>query len=201
MTLYPASPDGLNNITIGGPENHRVAVGFRAKFSSPLAAIRFYMMTQGAGYAGGTGGRFKYEIFSDISGKPGIIQAGGVLLDDPQYPEWVNKGGFPIIGFPTFPILAKGSWYHFVMTNLDATPKVNFSSFNAMLGKDGLNPDPDSFIEYDSNGLNWQRYTGMIAEPFGIFYANGELQGNGGYQLDASGKILCGSAYGFGKLC
>lgn len=202
MTLYPASEEGLNNITIGGPENHRVAVAFMALFSSPLAAIRWYWILFGAGYAGGSMGRYRFEIFSDNAGKPGAPIATGFVIEDPQYPEFINAGGFPLVGFPSFPVLKKGNWYHFVITNIDPQPTVNYTSFDAMLSKTGSNPDPHSFIEYDSNGANWQKYGTMVAEPFGIFFANGELQGNGGYQLTPDKKTtLCGKDYGFGKLC
>lgn len=206
MPLYPASPQGLNNILIGGPENHRVGVGFRAKFSSPLAAIRFYTINQNPpnhpGYAGGTGGRYKYEVCSDSNGILGSALASGILLLDAEYPEWVNLGGFPLIGFPTFPVLAKGKWYHFVVTNIDSVPTVNYISLDALIGKNDVNPDLDSFIEYsDSTGIKWAKYSSMMASPFGVFYANGELQGNGGYQLAPNGSTMCGKNYGFGKLC
>lgn len=207
MTLYPADPKlGLNNIPCGGPENHRVGVGFKAHFSSPVAAIRSYRMWSGSGYAAGTDGRNRYEIWTDNNGKPGVPIATGFEIEDPQYPQPSNnKGGFPLIGFPSFPVLKKGNWYHFVITNIDLQPTLNWTSFNSLLakgatpGNPGPNPDPDSFVEYDTNGV-WQKYTTMMAEPFGVFYANGELQGNGGYQVD-NGVTQCGSAYGFGKLC
>jgi hypothetical protein len=207
MTLYPADPKlGLNNITIGGDENHRVGGAFKAHFSSPLAAIRSYRMWAGVGYAAGNIGRYRYELCSDNAGKPGASIAVGFEIEDPQYPQPSNnKGGFPLIGFPSFPVLKKGTWYHFVMTNIDLQPTINWSSFNSLLAKGavpgtpGPNPDPDSFVEYYTNGV-WTKYPTMMAEPFGVFYANGELQGNGGYEIQ-NGVTACGSAYGFGKLC
>lgn len=204
--LYPASPQGLNNILIGGPENHRVGFAFRAKYASPVAAVRFYVILQNpvnhAGYVGGTGGRYKYELCSDVNGAPGAALAAGVLLLDSEYVEFINLGGFPLIGFPTFPLLAKTKWYHFVITNIDAAPTVNYISADALIGKNNVNPDPDSFVEYsDASGTKWTRYAIMMASPFGVFYANGELQGNGGYQLATDGSTQCGKAYGFGKLC
>ncbi len=208
MTLYPGdTKDGLNNITL---DTHRVGVGFKAHFSSPLAAARFYQMWSGPGYAAGTTGHNRYEIWTDNAGKPGTPIATGFQIEDPQYPQPDNdKGGFPLIGFPSFPVLVKGRWYHFVITNVDVQPLVNWTSFNSLLAKGpvegppyGPNPDPDSFIEYDSKDGNWQKYPTMMAEPFGIFFANGELQGNGGYQVDTVKKITqCGGSYGFGKLC
>lgn len=215
MTLYPGDPaQGLNNITIGGPANLRVGVGFKALFSSPVAAIRFYLMTQSAGYAAGTDGRNRYEIWSDLNGKPNAPIATGYLIEDPEYPMWVNNGGFPLIGFPSFPVLKKGTWYHFVMTNTDAQPTVNWTSFDAMMakpkvpGQAGVNPDPNSFVEYAENGV-WVKYKStsapvgaeMVAEPWGVFYADGNSQGNGGYQLAPDKSTMCGSNYGFGQFC
>lgn len=204
MALYPSL--GLNNILIGGAENHRVGIAFKARFSSPLAAVRFYTINQNPvghpGYAGGSGGRYKYELYADAAGVPGAPLAAGVLLLDAEYTEWINLGGFPLIGFPTFPLLDKGKWYHFVVTNIDAQPTTNYISLDVMIGVNKINPDPDSYVEYsDATGGKWTKYASMIASPFGAFYANGELQGNGGYQLSSTGATQCGKSYGFGKLC
>lgn len=202
--LYPTI--GLNNILIGGPENHQVAIGFRAKFSSPLAGVRFYTINQNhadtrpPGYAGGSGGRMKYEIWDDGGGKPGRPLAGGVPSLDPQYTMYVNVGGFPLVVFPTFPVLTSGKWYYFVITNIDADPVHNYISADFLISKTGTNPDPDSKVLYSTNGI-WTVYGSLMASPFGAFYANGELQGNGGYQMAGDGSTMCGKAYGFGKLC
>lgn len=269
MPLYPADPNqGLNNIQIGGDSNHRVGIAFKAHFSSPLAAVRFYTINQNPlnhpGYAGGTGGSYKYEIYTDNNGVPGVLAASGyhvsggppgttppnataipapapsaqkaqllndnngvpgtvffsgwlstgsspapvsptpaagVMLDDKQYTEFINFGGFPLVGFPSFPLLAAGKWYHFVITNLDPTPIVNYISLDVLVAKGGVNPDPDSFVEYsDASGKNWTKYASMIASPFGAFYATGDKQGNSGYQLASDGSTQAGTNYGFGGL-
>lgn len=278
--LYPASSEGLNNILIGGPDNHRVGIGFRAKYGSPLAAVRFYTINinppNHPGYAGGNGGLYKYELYNDSNGVPSslvsssyhvsggppgtnpapkvpvvtapvvvpsaaqkvqllqdnngvpgevfftgwqITGAGapsttpppvstiptalatGVLIDDKEYTEFINLGAFPLIGFPSFPLLTAGLWYHFVVTNIDKDPKTNYISLDALIGKNNINPDADSFIEYNSNGGPWTKYPSMMASPFGAFYATGDYQGNGGYQLASDGSTQCGKSYGFGKLC
>lgn len=200
--LYPST--GLNNILIGGPENHQVAVGFRAKASSPLAGVRFYTINQNPanhpGYAGGTGGRYKYELYDDAGGKPGKPLAAGVPTLDPQFTMYINLGGFPLIVFPTFPVLAAGRWYYFVITNIDVDPIHNYISADFLISKTGSNPDPDSNVLYTAAGI-WTVYKSLIASPVGVFYANGELQGNGGYQIASDGSTMCGKSYGFGKLC
>jgi hypothetical protein len=66
-----------------------------------------------------------------------------------------------------------------------------------MLAKGGVNPDTDTFIEYDSNGVNWTKYGSMVAEPFGVYYANGNQQGNSGYQIASDGSTQSGVPYGF----
>lgn len=201
--LYPAS--GLDNLLIGGQWNQVVGIAFKAAFSSPLAAVRFYEINKNpvgkAGYMGGTGGMISYSLCSDNNGIPGNRIALGVLSSDAQYIEWLNNGGFPLVVFPTFPSLADGTWYHFVMTNVDPQPTVNFVSADFLIGKTNANPDPNTFVEYRPAGNPWTTYSSLIASPFGVFYADGNLQGNGGYQIAADGSTQCGAEYGFGKLC
>lgn len=199
MALYPSN--SLSNIIIGGPNNNRVAIAVKAKYSSPLAAIRFYTINQNpagkSGYAGGTGGRYTYELCYDDAGKPGDVKAGGVPIVDPEYPMYVNLGGFPLVAFPTFPILSKGKWYHFLLTNIDATPVMNYISADFLQSKTLINPDPDSFVEFQPSGLAWINYKKLIASPVGWFYADGNQQGNQGYQVAANGSTMGGEAYGF----
>lgn len=197
--LYPGK--ALQNINIGGPWNHRVSIRFQAQYSSPLAAIRFYEINKNPGYAAGSGGHIKTDICPDLAGFPGNSMASGILSLDDNFTEWINNGGFPLIAFQLFPLLIKSKWYHFLLTNIDPDPIHNFVSTDFLISKTGVNPDPLSSILYDSNRSNWTTYKELIASPFGIFYANGECQGNGGYQISPSGATLCGSNYGFGRLC
>lgn len=197
-TLFPAID--LNNFMIGGTWDQQVGIAFKAFYSSPIAAVRIYEITQGSGYAGGTGGRIKYEIDDDNAGQPGNVLAEGFIVPDQQYTEWLNAGGFPLVSFPTGPQVVAGRWYHLVMTNLDAQPTVNFISWDGMLDATGRNTDPNDFVEYRPSGDPWIVDTRMVAEPFGVFYANGLKQGNGGYEKSGS-VTLCGDEYGFGGLC
>lgn len=197
--LYPGK--ALQNINIGGPWNHRVSVRFQAQYSSPLSAIRFYEINKNPGYAGGTGGKIRYDICIDMAGFPGISISTGIVLIDNEFTEWINAGGFPLIGIQPFSNLIKNFWYHFMLTNMDKDPIHNFISADFLISKTGINPDPISSVMYDSNRSDWTIYKELIASPFGIFYSNGECQGNGGYQISSSGATLCGSNYGFGRLC
>jgi len=203
--VYPSA--GVGNIIIGGKWSNVPGVRLRAAHSSPVGAIRIYRITQNPpdkpmGYANGTGGLFKYELKADAGGVPGAILAGGVYIADPEYPEWLNRGGFPLIGFPTFPVLSKGSLYHFTITNVDADPITNYSSINFLECQPGkTNPDPNHVVELSAQGVPWRLETQRIASPFGVFYADGNKQGNGGYQLSADKlSTLAGDAYGFGGL-
>jgi hypothetical protein len=189
---------GLSNVPIGGEWNFQVDIAFKAQVTSPLAAIRFYMINQGYGYSGGTGGRFRYELYSDNYGKPDSPLANGFLSADPQYPEWVGHGGFPIIVFPIAPVLTKGHWYHFVMTNVDSEPTINFSSADFLISSSGSNPDSNSFVQYRSVGHSWKVAYELIASPFGVYYSDGYSWGNGGYQVE-NGVTMCGTNYGFLK--
>lgn len=197
--LYPAS--SLDNLLIGGQWNQQVGIAFGAKFSSPLAGMRYYEINKNpvgkVGYMGGTGGSLTTSLCADSNGVPGEELAIGVPSPDPQYVEWLNNGGFPLIVFPTFPILEKGKWYHFVLTNSDQHPTVNFVSADFLISKTGVNPDPDSFIEYKPSAVPWTKYPSLIASPFGVFYADGGSQGNSGYQIAADGSTMAGIEYGF----
>lgn len=201
--LYPTT--GLNNGQVGGTWNEQWDVFFKALYSSPLAAIRPYFITKNppgkAGYVGGTGGLFRYDLCADAVGIPGNITAVGRAVDDRQFPEWVNNGGFPLIIFPQMPLLIAGQLYHCLFTNADPDPIHNFSSLDFLISKTGVNPDPNSGVQYRAHGGQWKVYKELIASPFGIFYANGLKQGNSGYQLSADKlSTLAGDAYGFGGL-
>lgn len=202
MTLYPTT--GLQNGQVGGTWNEQWDVAFKAAYSSPLAAIRPYFITKNAigktGYAGGTGGKLLYELCVDVAGIPGAVIATGKIVDDHQFPEWVNNGGFPLIVFPQMPLLTAGQWYHCLFTNVDPDPIHNFSSLDFLISKTGVNPDPNSSVKYRAHGGQWKLYKELIASPFGVFYANGLKQGNSGYQLAPDGSTIAGTAYGFGGL-
>jgi hypothetical protein len=200
--LYPSS--GLNNGQVGGTWNEQWGIFCKALYSSPLAAIRPYFITKNpagkAGYAGGSGGIFQYDMCADAVGVPGRIIATGKAVDDRQFPEWVNNGGFPLIVFPQMPLLVAGQWYHFLFTNIDPDPIHNFSSLDFLISKTGVNPDPNSGVQYRAHGEQWKLYKELMASPFGMFYANGLKQGNGGYELAVDGSTKSGDAYGYAGL-
>lgn len=200
--LYPTT--GLNNGQVGGTWNEQWDVFFKAQYSSPLAAIRAYFIRKNpagkAGYAGGTGGMLQCTLCQDSAGAPGLPAAAGKVTDDRAYPEWVNNGGFPLIIFPQMPLLVAGQLYHCLFTNVDPDPVHNFSSLDFLISKTGVNPDPNSGVQYRAQGGPWKIYKELMASPFGIFYANGLKQGNGGYALGPNGIAMDGAAYGFGGL-
>lgn len=196
--LYPIFD--LNNWFVGGPYNQRVGACFQAQHGTRLAAIRIYLITQGTGYAAGTGGRIKYELCADNVGQLGTVLATGYVVDDPEYPEWVNAGGFPLIAFPGFPLLVKGQWYHLVLTNEDAQPTANYISVDFAYAPETTpgsgvfqqNPDPTMWAWYWPAGDKLTRDNTVIPTPIGIYYANGNMQGNGGYQVTTRNTVpLC----------
>lgn len=193
--LYPS--DGLNNAAIGGKWNQVVGVRWKSLHSSPLAAIRMYLITKNPidkpnGYCMGNGGRLKWELYDDApNGTPGHLLARGYVTDDPEYPMWVNNGGFPLIVFPGFPILMKGSYFHLVITNEDADPVNNWCSADFMLTKGGAAPDPNYQVWVQPAGSKLVVLADTNASPFGVYFADGNTQGNGGIDLDANGNTVC----------
>jgi hypothetical protein len=207
--LYPTS--GLSNGQVGGTWNEQWDAAFKVAYSSPLAAIRTNFITKNpigkTGYMGGTGGKLQCDLCLDAGGVPGKPLAAGRIVDDRQFPEWVNNGGYPLIVFPQMPLVVAGQWYHFLFTNVDPDPVHNFSSLDFLTSKTVVNgkivnPDPNSKVMFRANGGAWKAHgPELIASPFALFYANGLKQGNGGYQLAPDGSTMCGEAYGFGGLC
>lgn len=209
--LYPIFD--LNNWFIGGPYNQRVGAYVQAQHSSRLTAMRYYKInknpsdavgrpTQG-GYAGGNGGRFRYEVAEDDKanpGSPGTVIARGYETDDPEYPMYMNNGGFPLVVYPGMPLLKKGSLYHFVFTNEDASPTLNYASVDWAYSKETTpgsgvftkNPDPTMRAWYWPAGNAAPTYDDtMIVTPFGIYFVDA-MQGNGGYEVTTRNSVpLC----------
>lgn len=204
---------GLGSINIGGRWLQQADVPAKALYSSPIGAIRPYYITKNPvgklGYVGGTGGKLQCDLCADDAGIPGHVLDTGHVVDDHQFPEWINNGGFPLILFPRAPLAVAGQWYHFKFTNVDPDPVHNYSTVDFLISKVTLNPDPFHKVLISATGTPWKTATTkdslgnvheMMASPFGIFYANGLKQGNGGYQLAPDGSTLVGDAYGFGGL-
>lgn len=207
--IYPTT--GLSNGQVGGTWNEQWDVAFKAAYSSPLAAIRTNFITKNpvgkTGYMAGTGGKIQCDVCLDSAGAPGVLLAAGHIVDDHAFPEWMNNGGYPLIVFSQMPLLIAGQWYHFLFTNEDSDPVHNFSSLDFLTSKTVVNgkivnPDPNSKVIFRAKGYAWKAHDPeLIASPFGLFYANGLKQGNGGYQLSADKlSTLAGDEYGFGGL-
>lgn len=210
---------GLDNGSgVGGPSNEAWLVGFIAQYTSPFCSTRPYIINKNpvgkVGYTAGTGGKYRFTLRQDTADVPGIkiadrVIAEGHYVEDRQFPEWVNNGGFPLIVFPDMPLITKGQRYYFVMENIDPDPVHDYVSLDFLISKAGPNPDPNHFVMVKPAGQDWVKATttingityDLMASPFGIFYANGCKQGNGGYQLAPDGSTMCGSAYGFDGLC
>jgi hypothetical protein len=123
--------DGLANTQIGGEDEVRSSFRFRATETAPLNTVRIYVV-DGEGYSGGTGGSLSISVQPD-DGAADHAPTGAVLATTTVTPgNPITIGYLPLITFPSPAKLTAGQLYHLVFANVDADPKVNFVSVNAL---------------------------------------------------------------------
>jgi len=175
--------DALANTTVGGSVGGlRHFIRFRAEQSSPLVAVRFpFLSADLPGYGGGTGGRWKLELFAD-DGTADNFPSGPALASQPVEESIVSSNG-RLVSFTTPYTTTRGALYHLVFDNIDLDPTNNFFSLNhwTRLSFDEDGPLNERFAESDwKNGYfqfgAWHAVESMcpIAD---IEYQNGAHQG------------------------
>lgn len=151
--------DSLGNTQVGGTScgcpNLSSDYRFRATSSGSLTSARIYIV-DGSGYAGGTGGTIRMALETDSGGLP----SGTVLTSQSFVPgNPVKIGYLPLITFSSPAVVTAGTLYHFVFTNTDPSPTVNYMSldglfsFGATYTEPALNSD---FAQFLNSGSGWQ---------------------------------------------
>jgi hypothetical protein len=175
--------DNLNNTQIGGPFAQKASYRFRAEQTSGLSSVRLYVITGVAGYAGGTGGRFRLEVQTD-DGSASHFPSGGVLASQDWTPV---DGAGRLITFGSPATLTAGTLYHLVISNIDADPVTNFASVDGTYMYHTLTPRQPGWPDTDLYNLvrlgsgQWDADTSLRQiTPVVVFtYANGASQGQG----------------------
>ena len=134
--------DSLANTPIG-PYGNQVSYRFRADPGGRLRGIRPFIIWsfRKAGYHAGTGGNLKVEIQED-DGTPAHRPSGKVLAVNVQRLLLVPASAdfYPFITFDRTPVLARGSLYHVVFSNIHPHKETNFVSVNALFARDAGAP-------------------------------------------------------------
>jgi Putative Ig domain len=175
--------DSLANCIVG-PDGHVVAYRFVAEHSGSIKRVRFYIIPNKAGYAGGDAGTLQVNIESD-DGTSAHNPSGTVLatatLDDPLSVTG-SAEFFPLITFPTPANITAGTIYHVVFKDLDPTPNINFLSVDELYYKEAPEPNQPTVSDMASAVLRyaggWQRLPGY-SPIFELYYSNGDYQGYG----------------------
>jgi hypothetical protein len=193
--------DGLANTCLGGPYRTDVQYNrFRAEQSSALTSFTMYYLGSAVGYAGGTGGTWKAEIFAD-DGTANHLPTGSALATQRFAALAANVAGRTLT-FSSPATLVAGRIYHLVYTNTDAAPATNYFSSNHWYyahtptgTADGrLNPRfPATDWEHAFKvGSTWYKRAGY-APVLDLGYANGMHQGQSygeaSYGAGEEGKI------------
>jgi hypothetical protein len=135
--------DSLANTRIGGPYGTVLAYRFRSDWTGEIRALRFYVITNPdgrTGYSGGTGGTLRIALAPDAGGRrhvPARRALAAATLDPSEDDAW------PLVRFRRPARVVAGRVYHVVFTNLDANPRRNYVSVNALLTQRHRDPAPD----------------------------------------------------------
>lgn len=176
--------DSLANCVVG-PDGDIVAYRFVADHSGPLNQVRFYIISNKAGYAGGDAGTLRVSIESD-DGTSAHNPSGTVLATSTlEHPVPANgaAGYFPLISFPTPANVTAGQIYHVVFTNIDPSPSVNFSSVDELYYKNATTPNQPTVSDMASAILRWRSGSweslAGYSPIFELYFSNGDYQGYG----------------------
>jgi Putative Ig domain len=176
--------DSLANCVVG-PYGDVIAYRFVADHSGSMSQVRFYIISNKAGYAGGDAGALQVNIESD-DGTSAHNPSGTVLATATLYhpvPANGAAGYFPLITFPTPANLTAGDIYHVVFTNVDANPSVNFSSVDELYYKNPTTPNQPTVSDVASSVLRWRSGTWEklpgYSPIFELYFSNGDYQGYG----------------------
>jgi hypothetical protein len=134
--------DSLANTRIGGPYGTVLAFRFRSEWTGVVRSVRFFVVVNSGGrtgYSGGSGGTLRIQVTADSGGRPHVPARRALAtatLDQP------TGGAWPLVRFRNPARVAAGRFYHIVFTNLDADPRRNYVSVNALVSHGNDRPAP-----------------------------------------------------------
>jgi hypothetical protein len=187
--------DALGNCAVG-PYGIEVAYRFVAQHTGALSRVRFYIIPDKAGYAGGTAGQLKVSIETDdgtsAHNPSGKVLASAEIENPLAVTGWQRY--FPSVSFSTPPDLNAGVLYHVVFTNVNPSPSVNFLSVDDLYYQKPTKPiqptvsDVASAVLRRLNG-SWQQRAGY-SPIFELYYSNGDYQGYGYVEAFVAGPHM-----------
>ncbi len=156
QTSYGAgiAMDSLANTTL----NHSISsYRFRSAHDGRLSSIRFFLILNKTGYAGGNNGTVRVEIQTDdgtsAHNPSGQMLAGYTIAN-------ASLTTFPLVTFVSPPGLQQGSLYHVVFSNTDPNPEINYCSIDALLSSVSNPPTPAQPTVGDADWIQLIRPTG-----------------------------------------
>lgn len=176
--------DSLANCTVG-PYGILIAYRFVAEHSGPLDRVRFYIIPDKTGYAGGTAGQLKVSIETDdgttAHNPSGRVLTSAEIANPLAVTGWQRY--FPLVTFSNPPSLTAGAIYHVVFTNVDPSPSINFLSVDELYYREATTPTQPTVSDLASAVLRWrsgvwQRMVGY-SPIFELYFSNGDYQGYG----------------------
>lgn len=176
--------DSLANCTVG-PYGFVIAYRFVAQHTAALTKVRFYIIPDHPGYAGGDAGSLKVAIETD-DGTSAHNPSGTVIATGELASPLAVTGparDFPLITFSSPANLTAGHIYHVLFTNTDPNPSVNFLSVDELYYKQATSPNQPTVSDMASSVLrlrngSWQKVAGY-SPIFQLFFSNGDYQGYG----------------------
>ena len=178
--------DSLANTQVGGTDcgcsNMMTSYRFRATTSARLTSVRIYLQ-DGSGYSGGNGGSLRISVQPD-DGSSGHRPAATVLASTTIRPgNPISIGNLPLVTFGSPAALTAGRLYHLVFRNVDASPRANFVSVNALWTQAATNPRQPGLADLDwgqlmNNGSGW-RTRSTFTPIADLAYSNGVHAGMG----------------------
>jgi hypothetical protein len=174
--------DSNSNFRIGGPDSSIVSLRFRASTSSSVTAVVLEWRV-GVGYSGtSSNGTIRVGIKADDgTGKP----TGAYLCSlDYSHASLVNDHYIVRSTFSAPATLVAGTLYHMVLTNVDASPTVNYISINNtitmvnLVPRQPAYPDADYCSLYNVAGGGFTEYASHTP-ILDVEYADGKHDGMG----------------------
>jgi hypothetical protein len=201
--------DAKGNLPIGGGNNAKQSVRFRASQSSGITGIRWEIRRKDAdGYSAGTRGTIRISIRAD-DGTSNHRPTGSDLASVDVAGNADNgnaDGGYTILSTFSSPYtVTAGTLYHVVFTNVDADPAANFVSgnytwlenapeSNSIGTRQPAFSDDFGLLTTDPDGLTSGSTfleTGLAlshSPKIDIIYANGSHDGSAYLQGSSSGS-------------
>ena len=176
--------DSLANCQVG-PNGFVISYRFVAQHAGSISKVRFYIIPDKAGYAGGNAGKLQVSIESD-DGTSAHNPSGRALATAVIQNPLAATGSaryFPLVTFPSPANISAGAIYHVVFTNVDSSPTVNFLSVDEMYYKTATTPDQPTVSDMASavlrkSSTGWRTVAGY-SPIFQLYYSNGDYQGYG----------------------